>query len=260
MNAITYRHYSFFQEVIVAVALSVMVLLAERVGWGGVVTTSLQKILIPVTTKVVAAEQLIEQPLYMINGMYSSAAELADVKTKYAQSLAQLTELDSLKKENQQLRSMIENRHLSLNERIVAAPVVSYGYPAIAVGGMQSVREGSLVLAADTLLGRVVAVGPEQSRVELLSSAEAQPVLAQTESGLQGIIKGTGRGVILTQLPPDATVTAGERVSTIGQPGIKSGIFVGVITADQVQATSPVKTVPIDQLVSFYSTSLVEIW
>lgn len=260
MNVLTYKHYSFFQEVIAALALGVMVLLAERVGWSASLKGSLQKVLIPVASNVVSFEQFIEQPLYNLNAMYSSASELADVKTKYAQSLAQLTELDSLKKENLQLRSMIENRHLSLNERIVAAPVVSYGYPAVAAGSSQSVRVGGLVLASDTLLGRIVEVGPEESRVELLSSAEAQPVLVQTESGLQGIIKGTGRGVVLTQLPPDATVTAGERVSTLGQPDIKSGIFVGVITADQVQATSPVKTVPIDQLVSFYSTSLVEIW
>jgi cell shape-determining protein MreC len=240
--------------------MTAVLLLVERVGWGSVLTTSLQTVLIPTASEVTSFTQFVEQPLYSLNHMYASAHELSAIKIKYAESLAQLTELDTLKKENQQLRQMIENRHLSLNERIVAAPVVSYGYPAIAVGSSQSVRQGSLVLVADTLLGRVVEVSAEESRIELLSSQESQPVLVQTESGLQGLVKGTGRGVVLTQLPPDSEVTAGERVSTLGQPGIKSGILIGVISADQVQATSPIKTVPLDQLVSFYTTSLVEIW
>jgi rod shape-determining protein MreC len=212
------------------------------------------------SSEVTSFVKFVEQPLYILNGMYSSSQELSQIKVMYAQSLAQLTELESLKKENQQLRQMIENRHLSLNERIVAAPIVSYGYPAISVGINQEVREGNLVLVADTLLGRVVKVSQEESRIELLSSKEAQPVLVQTQSGLQGIVQGTGRGIVLTQLPPDVTVNPGERVTTLGQPGIKSGILVGIISADQVQATSPIKTVPLDQLVSFYTTSLVEVW
>lgn len=260
MSLLVYKRHTLLQELIIVIAVSLVVLLIEKVGWSGALTTQAQKVLVPVTSDVTSFIQFVEQPLFSVNHLYASSAELAAIKIKYAESLAQLTELDTLKKENQQLRQMIENRHLSLNERIVAAPVVSYGYPAIAVGNAQSVREGSLVLVADTLLGRVVEIGQEESRIELLSNQESQPVLVQTESGLQGLVKGTGRSVVLTQLPPDADIKPGERVSTLGQPGIKSGIFVGVISADQVQATAPIKTVPLDQLVSFYTTSLVEVW
>lgn len=260
MSAVLYKNHTFIQELLAALAVGVVVLLAERVGWSVAITGTIQKALIPFTSQVTSFVRFVEQPLYTLNSMYSSAQELSQIKILYAQSLAQLTDLEALKKENQQLRQMIENRHLSLNERIVAAPIVSYGYPAISVGSAQEVREGNLVLVADTLLGRVVEVGPEESRVELLSSKEAQPVLVQTQSGLQGIVQGTGRGIVLTQLPPDVTITVGDRVTTLGQPGIKSGILVGVISADQVQATSPIKTVPLDQLVSFYTTSLVEVW
>lgn len=240
--------------------VGVVVVLAERVGWSKTMATSLQRVLVPFAKEVTSFVHFVEQPLYNLNGMYSSTQELAKVKVLYAQALSQLTELEELKQENQQLRQMIENRHLPLNQRIIAAPIVSYGYPAVSAGTAQSVRDGSLVIVADTLMGRVVEVGAEESRIELLSSREAQPVLVETESGLQGIVKGSGKNVVLTQLPPDAVTVAGERVKTLGQPGIKSGIFVGVISADQVQATAPIKTVPLDQLVSFYSTSLVEIW
>lgn len=255
-----YKKHTLIQELISAIAVGVVVILAERVGWSGAITSNVQKVLIPFASEVTSFIQFVEQPLYSLNSMHSSAAELTKIKALYAQSLSQLTELETLQKENQQLRQMIENRHLSLKERIVAAPVVSYGYPAVSAGSAQSAREGNLILVADTLLGRIVEVGPEESRVELLSSKDAQPVLVETESGLQGIVKGTGRSIVLTQLPPDSNTNVGERVSTLGQPGIKSGIFVGIISGDQTQATSPIKTVPLDQLVSFYTTSLVEIW
>lgn len=260
MRLLMYKSHTFVQELLFVMAVGIVVLLAERVGWSSFLIAHLQKILVPISREVSSFIQFVEQPLFSLNHMYASAEELSEVKIKYAESLALLTELDTLKKENQQLRQMMENRHLSLNERIVAAPVVSYGYPAVAVGTAQSVREGSLILVADTLLGRVIEVGAQESRIELLSSKESQPVLVQTESGLQGLAKGTGRGVVLTQLPPDSVIIPGQRVTTLGQPGIKSGIFVGIISADQVQATAPVKTVPLDQLVSFYATSLVEIW
>lgn len=250
----------FYQETLCVIAIGVVLLLSERVGWSKTFTTTLQKVVAPFSSSIASFVFYVEQPLFALNHMYASSAELAVVKTKYAESLAQLTELDRLRQENKQLRRMMENRHLSLTQRIIAAPVVSYAYPAIAAGSSQSVKDGSLVIVADTLLGRVSEVSVEESRVELLSSREALPVLVQTESGLQGLVRGTGRGVVLTQLPPDAVIKQGERVSTLGQPGIKPGIFVGVISADQVEATAPIKTVPLDQLVSFYTTPLVEIW
>lgn len=254
------KRLSNFQELVTVIVVGVLILLTERVGWGAVAINRLQTTVVPLASQVTSFVLFVEQPLTTLNGMYAKSQELQALRVQHAQSLAQLTELENLKKENQQLRQMIENRHLSLNERSVAAPIVSYGYPAVAAGENQSVRLGSLVMAADTLLGRVIEVGAQESRIELLSSRESQPVLAKTESGLQGLVKGSGRGVVLTQLPPDAEVTQGERISTVGQPGIKPDIFIGIVSADQTQATAPIKTVPIDQLVSFYSTQLVELW
>lgn len=249
-----------FQEAAVQAGVFLVIFLLGRVGWSGVVIQNLQTTLAPVSEVVASSILLIERPFYSFNHMYSSAAELSIVKEKYAASLAELGELERLKVENQQLRQMIENRHLSLSERVIATPVASYAYPAVAAGLNQGVRAGGLVMVADTLLGRITSTELEESRVQLLSSQDAQPVLAQTQAGVQGLVKGNGRAVLLTQLPPDITLTAGERVVTLGQPGIKPGVFIGVIAADQVQGTAATKTVVLDQLVSFYTTPLVEIW
>jgi len=248
------------QEGIWAVALSLAMFLATRVGWVEPVVIAMQGSLVPVASRVTTVIQYIEQPFFSLSHLYSSTAELAEVKTKYATALAQLSQLEQYKAENQQLRKMIENRYLALSPRVIAVPIVSYAYPAIAAGSNQQIGVGGLIVTADTLLGRVSAVLPAEAQVELLINKDARPVLAETESGFQGLVKGTGRSVILTQLPAEATIDPGERIITVGQPGIKAGIFVGVVAADQVIATSPVKTVPIDQLVSFYTTPLVEVW
>lgn len=251
--------FSLAKETISFLAILLVIFLLQRVGWSTLIHQKVELVSTPVASFFAASINFVEQPLFSFNTMFSSAKELADLKVQHAQTLAALAKMEQVEAENSQLRAMIENKHLAFEERTITSPILSYAYPAVAAGETQGVREGELVIIADTMVGRVVSVQSSQSRILLLNSVDAQPVLAQTESGYQGLLKGTGKGVVLTQLPPDAKLTVGERLVTVGQEGVRAGVFLGVIASENDPKTSPTKSVPVDQLVSFYSTALVEL-
>ena len=250
---------SLIKEIFVAFLLMCSIFVLQRVGWSDLATKSIGSFSTPMTQFLANSVFFVEQPLFALDNMFNSSAELSVLKVKYAQATAELAELDKVKAENAQLRSMIENKHLVLTERTIASPIVSYAYPAVSVGETQGVHPGSLVVLSDTMIGRVIQTQLNQSRIELLNNVDAEPVLAVTESGYQGLLKGNGKGVVLTQLPPDAELEIGERLVSVGQAGVKSGIFLGVVAGNNFAATAPTKTVPVDQLVSFYTAALVEI-
>lgn len=250
---------SLFKEIAITFLLVLSIFVLHRVGWSDVAVNSIQTVTTPVSQFFAKTIFFVEQPLYAVSNLFNSSAELSILKVQYAQSMAKLSEMDRLTAENQQLRAMIENRHLTFAERIITSPIVSYAYPAVAAGEAQGARQGALVMVADTLIGRVIEVQSSQSRIELLSSVDAEPVLAVTESGQQGLLKGNGKGVVLTQLPPDAEIKIGERLVSVGQAGVKPGVFLGVVAGDHEALTAPTKTLPVDQLVSFYTTGLVEL-
>lgn len=250
---------SVIKEGLLAFLLVVAVFVLQRVGWSQLAEQGVQVVTVPVTEKIAAGIFFVEQPLFALDNMFNSSAELSALKVKYAEATAKLAEMDKIEAENKQLRSMIENKHLAFAERTIASPIVSYAYPAVSAGQTEGVHVGNLVILSDTMIGRVIDVQPSQSRIELLSSVDAEPVLAVTESGYQGLLKGNGKGVILTQLPPDAEIKIGERLVSVGQEGVEPGIFLGIVAGENPTATAPTKTIPIDQLVSFYSAALVEI-
>ena len=65
--------------------------------------------------------------------------------------------------------------------------------------------------------------------------------------------------LFVEQLPTDTVITSNDRFVTSGQPGIPPGQFVGVVASIEDNPAAATQTVILDQLVSFYQTSLVEL-
>ena len=51
----------------------------------------------------------------------------------------------------------------------------------------------------------------------------------------------------------------GERVLTLGQPGVPSNLYVGSIQNLLTKSADPVQSAVLEQYVSFYEASLVEV-
>ncbi len=94
----------------------------------------------------------------------------------------------------------------------------------------------------------------------LLSKLNDTYILAETETGVKGIVKGNGREILLTEVKNDQSLEVGQLVFTSSQLGIEKGLLIGRIARvmDENQALA-IKTAVVEQLVNFYEASLVEV-
>lgn len=248
-----------WRQPIIVLFVFLVLFLVEKVGWVVPLQTVTLRLLQPFQLATVSLVRTFELPVRFIEAKQQEQEALVALQRSYAQALAKLSELETIKKENEALHQLLEKQGSNPQKKVLAAPIISYALTSIARGSDAGISVGQLVFIADTLVGRISAVNREQSTVILLASTDSEPILVETESHVQGLLVGTGKQVKLTQLPSQAVITKGERVTTIGQNGIPPGLFVGIVAAVDHNPTAPVQTVLIDQLNSFYTTAIVEV-
>jgi rod shape-determining protein MreC len=193
----------------------------------------------------------------------TTARRVQDLELKLAHAQAQLSQLDQLQAENSELRQLLNSSDRNFNQVTITRPIVSLAQPAIffdqSFGGQPLVRVGAPVLVKETLVGLVSKIDASLAYISLLWQEETPLILVETQTGVQGILRGNGKYVLLTEVPTDQELIIGERVTTTGQEGIEQGLYVGEIQSIQSGHSSAVKTAIIQQYVSFYETALVEV-
>ncbi len=249
----------FRHELLMAVISILLIVMAEFVGVLQPFRGSLEKILRPFQRLGISLVQTARSPFSYVQSLQTAQRRVQDLEYRYAEASALLSQLDQVQAENQALREMLNASDVTLQKRVITVPIVSYGRPLIAGGSHEGVQSGQMVLVAQTLVGVVTTVFDDQAEIGLLSQETTQPVLAHTESGVQGLIVGDGKRVLLTELPIDAPVTIGERVVTDGQAGISRDILVGRVATVANSPSAATKVAVVEQLVSFYETSLLEV-
>jgi cell shape-determining protein MreC len=197
--------------------------------------------------------------LYAVRKVFNSAVHIRDLEARLAESTAALTELQTLKRENQELRFLLENTDRPQTRTYLTRPVVSLTKPAIAGGQDLQLAVGSLVLSRETLLGQLSKINQHESQVTLLHEKEATPILAETESGVTGIIRGDGKKILLTEVAKTDQLVVGEKVYSLGQNQVEQGILIGQISFINQDLTSSVQTALIEQYVSFFESAVVEV-
>lgn len=241
------------------IALLTLLLLMEFVGLDIYLRAGGERLLNPilgVTRNMIIG---ITWPFSHYQTLNTAQRRILDLEYRYAETSAQLGEMDALKSENEALREMLTARDIKLEERFLTTPIVSYGRPLIAGGTQDGVQVGQMVLIAQTLVGRITGVTPHQAEVGLLSRATTSPILARTESGIEGIVRGDDKRVILTEIPINVEVKVGDRVVTQGQVGVAPDMLIGRVASVTSKPESAVQTAVVEQLVSFYETTIVEI-
>jgi cell shape-determining protein MreC len=201
----------------------------------------------------------ITQRVSSFGKVFNYAAHIQDLESRLADAAASLTELETLKKENQELRFLLENTDRPQTRTVLTRPVVSLSKPAVAGGHDLGLEEGSLVISRESLLGQLSKINKFESQVVLLHEKESTPILAKTESGVEGIVKGDGKKIIFTEVDKTAKLNTGEKIYSLGQNQIEQGILIGRISFIDQDLTSSVQTAIIDQYVSFFESPVVEV-
>lgn len=248
-----------FSEILVGILC--LVVLAVWEFFLGI--AALQRLVVPLTiplsTQTVRLRHSLLLPFVPLSNWHTNQTQLQQLKAELAQAEGRLAQLDQLRAENDQLRELLENRHLQFASRHLARPIVSSIAPLVWLDEGNQVKPGWLVLYKDTILGQISSIEGQYARVALLTTSPDLRMLVRTEHGVTGLARSRNGRVVVTNIDPAAIVSIGERVTTVGQPGIPPGKFVGEVTEIEVAPNTANQTLVIDQLVSFYQTNVVEI-
>jgi len=164
--------------------------------------------------------------------------------------------LQGLVTTNQTLTALLQVRS-TLDYRTVAAEVIGRQVSqaervvSLSVGSDRGVSVGDVVLAGGAaLVGRVVEVGPNYSRVLLISDTRSTVIGLVEPSRTTGNIQGQlGGSLVMSQIPSTDEVNVGDEVVTAGIDlgnGIRSpfpkGLLVGRVVDVERDPTAVVQT------------------
>ena len=158
--------------------------------------------------------------------------ENARLRAELKKSEALVLRARTIDYDNRRLRSLLKMRdatpEIVATARIVSSTAASTRrFGLLYAGVWQGVREGQPVSGPSGLVGRVVEVGPNTARVQLVTDPESVVPVRRTRDGLPAIVAGRGDGLVDIRsvgtanarfLPGDLFVTSG--VGGIYTPGV----------------------------------------
>ena len=175
----------------------------------------------------------------------SSVRELFRIRSENAELRQRVDELEErrrartdLERENRELRDLLDIRdHADLDTvtaRAVALAPSSFEWTiTIDVGANDGVERDMPVINGDGLVGRVIQVTPQSSRVLLAIDPSFSAAARSGRTGEIGTMSGRGGDPMLMQpLDPSADVETGDEIVTSSYAGgvFPGGIPIGVVT------------------------------
>jgi len=243
---------------LVALVLAGFIFLFELTGILQPVRNLMVKFTQPLEQQGAQLAQGLLMPVKIVKAQYKAYLRIQDLELRLAESQAQVGHLSALLAQKEYLANLLTEVDLKLGEEYLVVPVIGFNQPMIGLG-KQKAQLGNPVLVANTVVGLISKIGNDQAEVRLLAQSFAPTLLVKTETGVKGIIQGDGKRVILSEISREDELIVGERVLTLGQPGVPSNLYVGSIQNLLTKSADPVQSAVLEQYVSFYEASLVEV-
>ncbi|MBK7512528.1 MAG: rod shape-determining protein MreC [Chloracidobacterium sp.] len=201
----------------------------------------------PVTT----VSSSISNYFISISSLRSAQSENDLLKQRVQELEVEVKQKSDLSSENERLKSLLQLKETSkykvLTARIIGRdPSVWFDSSIINRGSLDGVMLNMAVVTDGGLVGRVTAVGPLTSQVDLITynKTGVGGIIGEvgTSSAL-GVVSGTSKKDLLEMkfVPGSVEVQVGQPVFTTGQdgifpPGLKIGEIISVVTGS---ATTP---------------------
>ena len=171
-------------------------------------------------------------------GMFQATSENADLKRRLAERERELFALRATVAQAERER-LLTTAAPALPNVLAAAPVLLVERRAglqsalVAVGSKQGAVSGSPLAVPEGLVGRIVTVGLDASRAQLLTDVSAAAGARIVRTGELGVVRGDGRGGLrLNNVPLISSVRAGDVVESAGIDGIyPRGVAIGTVEA-----------------------------
>jgi rod shape-determining protein MreC len=145
--------------------------------------------------------------------------------------------LFEMEEENKRLRRLLDLKERSLYESLASSVIArepSNWFHLIILdkGEKWGVKEGSIAITPEGLVGRVIKVNKNSSQVLLITDPGSEIGALVQRSRIQGVIQGRGRYLILKYLPLEADVREGDLILT---SGLEGGLFPKGLTIGRVK-------------------------
>lgn len=194
---------------------------------------------------------ILSRPVDRVDALIDWAGSVASLMAENARLRAENERLRewqatalALEQENERLRDLLNAPRLAARRIATARAVGVTGGPfarsiIVNIGRRHGLIGNEPAVDALGLVGRVVSVGANASRVLLVTDLNSRIPVRIQRTGAQAIARGRNdRFLTLAFLPPDADIMAGDAVVTSGDGGIFApGILLGHIAetaADEV--------------------------
>lgn len=221
-------------------------------------------VMYPLQSLQVKGRDVVDFPNHLFRSAASSEKMLLDLQQEVTALKVENAEARVLKKENVELKAELENKFgqkketqkFALTAHIITIGPVSY----IDTGSREGVQSNDLVMSQGVLLGKIKEPEHLFSSVSFFSK-EAWEVVAKTESGVRGIIKGKNGVVYFSQVPSDKKIETGQVLYTAGNPTelIPSGLYIGEVSEVIQNPGEPFQTAVVKQSVDLSSLTTVQV-
>jgi rod shape-determining protein MreC len=198
---------------------------------------------------VVFVQSLVHQPAQLVAGFFENIDDLRNtyeenkrLKARLEQYVLLETEVQSLKKENERLRELLDKKE-SLRDFVAIQATVIGRNPdrwqetlIVNKGEQHGVKKDMAVITPKGLVGKVQSVSPFSSNVQLLSALDRKnriSAFVQGKENVFGLIEGYDaerEALLLKRIPYDAKIKKGQNVLTSGLGGIfPKGLVIGKV-------------------------------
>lgn len=238
----------FLNKRLIILLVSIMVLVA-LIGFSLKERNELSWMEKFVKDTVVFMQSIVHKPAQFVAGFFENVNDLRHtyeenkrLKEHLEQYVLLQSEVESLKKENERLRELLDKKE-SLRDFVAIQATVIGRNPErweetliVNKGSQHGVEKNMAVITPQGLIGKVRSVSPFSATVQLLSAKDRQNRISafiQGDENVFGLIEGYDQereALLLKRIPYDAKIEKGQRVFTSGLGGIfPKGLFIGEV-------------------------------
>lgn len=224
---------------------------------------------------------LFEQPFTSLGNAFRDFANLWHVyedneylNTQLANQQSFQTLYEQERNKNMELEGLLEMKNSEkeahqVSCRVISRPAQSWNQTCtISAGSSSGIEENMLVVSSQGAVGLIESVQTNTSVVNLLTSNEMPndvSVMISMEDGttIEGVLRSYNASLDRYEVmlfDPNASVTAGQKVSTSGKGGnYPGGIYVGTVTKTEMNDDAIVSTVYVSPVLDINTFTYVNV-
>ncbi|CDF58125.1 rod shape-determining protein MreC [Thermobrachium celere] len=233
----------------------------------GVITSTIA----PIQKQIYIAGQRITNIFSFIKSISTLRKENAELKSQVQDLKNKLVDYQKIKTENEEMRKLLQFRPDN-NFKLISANVIGkvgdnwFNVLIIDAGQNDGVKKGCYVRAADGLVGKVIEVSSNTSKVMTILDENIKIPVVINETLEEGLLVGNNNSNTckVSYLPNDTKSTVSNLVITSNITNnadvvVPSGIIVGTIEKIEYEKINLSKTAYIKPAVNFYKVTKVQV-